>query len=311
MNIFNDKLTALNNKLQRHVFNWKCGSILNSTPLSIEKDKVIILSMLRHPDVMMYLVAVKSFYQRFQKGEMVILNDGSLTAKDIDLLKHQVSPKDIVHINDIDNSICPKGGCWERILLISEYVKDYFVIQLDADTLTQGDVPEVQHMVNGKTCFTLPTKAGQAIEKMDIFLEKIKKRKDKHIQLEAEKSFCKLPRYDHLKYVRGSAAFAGFSPGSFSRSSLESFSLQMADILGTSWNTWGTEQVTSNYLIANSPQADMLPFPKYSGFFPPHQISYDDSSFLHFAGHHRWANHYYLDSALKLIKALSFKQVAS
>ena len=81
-----------------------------------------------------------------------------------------------MHINDIKNSVCPKkkGGCWERILLISEYVKDYFVIQLDADTLTLGDIPEVHQWVSGKTSFALGTQSGQFIETMRELNERIK-----------------------------------------------------------------------------------------------------------------------------------------
>jgi len=166
MKFITNKINAITKKIQRNMFNRKCNTILDTDPLHILKDSVIIISMLRHLDIIMYLVAIKSFYQRFSKGEIVILNDGSLTARDLNLLKKHVLPKDIVHISDIKNSVCPKGGCWERILLISEYVKDYFVIQLDADTLTLADMPDVHQRVSGKTSFTLPTKSGQSIETM-------------------------------------------------------------------------------------------------------------------------------------------------
>jgi hypothetical protein len=292
-----NKINIIKKVLQNKWFNWKCNTILDTDPLHIIKDRVIMISMLRHSDVIMYLVAIKSFYQRFSKGEIVILNDGSLTKRDLSLLKRHVLPKDIVHINDIKNSVCPKGGCWERILLISEYIKDYFVIQLDADTLTLGDIPEVHQCVSGKTSFALGTQLGQFIETMRELNVRIKQWPENHVQVKAEKNFYKLGGYEKMKYVRGSAAFAGFAAGSFSLSKLENFSQQMNEIIGEDWTKWGTEQVTSNFLIANFSPSKMMPFPKYAGYYPPRNISYQNSRFMHFAGHNRYKNGIYIENA--------------
>ena len=48
------------------------------------------------------------------------------------------------------------------------------MIQLDADTLTMGDIPEVHQCVSGKTSFALPTKSGQLIETMRESNDRIK-----------------------------------------------------------------------------------------------------------------------------------------
>jgi len=299
-----NKINFIKKVLQKKWFNWKCNTILDTDPLHIVKDRVIMISMLRHSDVIMYLFAIKSFYQRFSKGEIVILNDGSLTKRDLSLLKEHVLPKDIVHINDIKNSVCPRGGCWERILLISEYVKDYFVIQLDADTLTLADMPEVHQRVSGKTSFALPTKSGQLIETMRESNDRIKNWPENHVQVKAEKNFYKLEGYENMKYVRGSAAFAGFAAGSFSLSKLEKFSQQMNEIIGEDWTKWGTEQVTSNFLVANSSQSKMMPFPKYAGYHPPHNISYKNSHFMHFYGSQRWENGLYIENARNFVDTI-------
>lgn len=304
MKFITNKINVIKRKFQRNMFNWKCNTIVDTDPLHILKDRVIIISMLRHSDVIMYLIAIKSFYQRFSKGEIVILNDGSLTARDLNLLKEHVLPKDIVHISDMKNSVCPKGGCWERILLISEYVKDYFVIQLDADTLTMGDIPEVNQFVSSKNSFALGTPSGKFIETMRESNERIKHWPKNHVQVKAEKNFYKLPGYEKMKYVRGSAAFAGFAAGSFSLSKLENFSQQMNEIIGEDWTKWGTEQVTSNFLVANSFKSKMMPFPKYAGHHPPHNISYKNSHFMHFCGPHRWKNGFYIKNAKKIIGTL-------
>ena len=304
MKFVTNKIGAMINIFQRNMFNWKSKKILDTDSLHIVKDKVIIISMLRHSDVIMYLVAIKSFYQRFSKGEIVILNDGSLTNRDLNLLKEHFLPKDIVHINDIKNSVCPKGGCWERILLISEYVQDYFVIQLDADTITFGDIPEAHQRVSDKTSFALGTPTGQFIETMRESNERRRHWPKDHLQIKIEQKFYKLIEYEKLKYVRGGAAFAGFAPGSFSLAELENFSQQMNEIIGEDWTRWGTEQITSNFLVANSPKSKMMPFPKYAGHHPPHNRSYKNSHFIHFYGPYRWANGFYVESAKNFVDSL-------
>ena len=107
-----------------------------------------------------------------------------------------------------------------------------------------------------------------------------------------------------MKYVRGSAAFAGFAAGSFSLSKLEKFSQQMNEIIGEDWTKWGTEQVTSNFLVANSSQSKMMPFPKYAGYHPPHNISYKNSHFIHFYGSHRWKNGLYIENARNFVDTI-------
>jgi hypothetical protein len=71
----------------------------------------------------------------------------------------------------------------------------------------------------------------------------------------------------------------------------------MNEIIGEDWSKWGTEQVTSNFLIANSSPSKMMPFPKYSGYYPPHNISYENTHFTHFAGHSRYKNGIYTEKA--------------
>ena len=44
------------------------------------------------------------------------------------ILRHYVRPLQIVDIDQVKTNKCPKGGCWERLLLISDYVKNYCVI---------------------------------------------------------------------------------------------------------------------------------------------------------------------------------------
>ncbi len=74
------------------------------------------------------IISIKSFYRYLKGGEIVILDDGTLTTSDMKMLIYHVRPLQIVHIDQVKTNKYPKGGCWERLLLISDYVKNYCVI---------------------------------------------------------------------------------------------------------------------------------------------------------------------------------------
>jgi hypothetical protein len=70
------------------------------------------------------------------------------------------------------------------------------------------------------------------------------------------------------------------------------------------WDEWGSEQVTTNLLIANLEGACPLPSPKYVSYWAHPDVPYNDASFLHFIGPYRFANGYYLKQARNVIATL-------
>lgn len=290
-------------KTRKWRFDLSCRGILSTVPIQVKENQLKILSMLCHPDLIMYLIAIKSLYAHLGMGQIVILNDGTLTSKDIELLNQHLSKPQIVNIHDIEPGKCPKGGCWERLLFISECVKESYVIQLDSDTVTFNEIPEVIDSVRENRSFTLGTHMGRQIVSMEDICKQMKTFEDDHIQVLAEKNFDKLPDFNRLKYVRGCAGFAGFAKGSFSRSKIEDFSKEMENIIGKAWLNWGSEQVASNFIISNSSSAWVLPQPKYSNFTP--EIPYEKSSFLHFLGTSRFKKGIYRKIARNMVKRLN------
>ena len=107
-----------------------------------------------------------------------------------------------------------------------------------------------------------------------------------HVQHAAERALASLPGAEALRYIRGSSGFAGFARGGFARGRLDDFSRHMEAALGARWSEWGTEQVASNFVIANSPGAVVLPYPDYACYDP--RIDAGRSLFLHFYGTYRF-----------------------
>ncbi|MCU1322141.1 MAG: hypothetical protein JWM43_1790 [Acidobacteriaceae bacterium] len=292
--------------LQRARFNFSCRSLLTTPPIQTSDSTVTLVTMLCHGEVIMYLLAVKSFcLQLGRVPSVVILDDGSLTPEDHATLTAHIPAVRIVPIATVLPAECPKGSCWERLLLISDIVKDTYVVQIDSDTLTLNAIPEIQQCIAVNRSFTLMgDRSFPEIESMANANERYKDNTNPMVQAVCERSFSQLPESASLNYVRGNAGFTGFAQGSFGRQQVEFFSALMERIAKEKWNEWGSEQVTSNLVIANVPDAQPLSFPKYLSYWAHADVNYEQSSFIHFIGPFRFANGFYLRSAKKRIDAL-------
>jgi len=235
----------------------------------------------------MYLLAIKSLARFILPKKIYALDDGSLTEADKEILHEHLNSLEITPIGSVKNQMCPKGGCWERILLISDLVNSQYIMQVDSDTLTLGKPNEVINCIQESRSYTLGTTLGPKIvsmEEMAIAAKRFEKDGDTHVQVIAESSFDKFPNYTSHRYVRGNAGFTGFAKNSFTRREVEELSVKMAECVGKQrWQEWGSEQVTSNVIIANSPIAEVLPLDKYY-YYHPNLKETLLPDFLHFIG---------------------------
>jgi hypothetical protein len=270
-------------------------------------DQVTLVSMVCHGEVLMYLLAAKSLCRQLDRTpKVVVLNDGSFTKSDQAAIYSHISGARIIPIADVVPGDTPKGSCWERLLLISDLLKDSYVVQLDSDTITVNSLPEVKQCVAANRSFTLMgDRSDPEIESMTSACTRSKQNTSSMVQAVCERSLDQLPECVSLKYVRGNAGFTGFAKGSFDREKVEWFSNLMRRIAGHKWDEWGSEQVTSNLMIANTEGSYPLPFPKYLSYWAHPDVPYEDASFIHFIGPHRYSNGFYLKSAKKAIASLT------
>ncbi len=239
----------------------------------------------------MYLVAIKSLYTHLGEGQICIIDDGSLDEHCVRILRHHLCEPEIISMKQISTESCPRGGCWERLLFVLEQSVDSYVIQADSDILIRGAIPEVLSHFRANRSFTLGTPTGSTIKTVKECAEFARTRASNQIQIAAEASLVHLPDAATLKYVRGCAAFTGFAKNSINRSDAIEFSKNMQRMLGNRWSEWGSEQVASNYLIANSPNSAILPTDKYVNYLPPFNIK--DSALIHFLGEYRFRHSTY------------------
>jgi hypothetical protein len=281
----------LRSKLSSLKFNYLCRGILDTPPLVMRPAPLRLVSIISHRDLRMYLLAIKSLYSTLGEGRILILSDGTLTARDASLLRAHLPDLWLGTVDEMDTGRCQRGGTWERLVWIHDLTRDYYVIQVDSDTVTCGAIPEVVDCYRRNCSFALGTSTGQCFVSPEESYEVIRHSPSQHVQVLAERNLRHLPDAAGLRYVRACSGFAGFARGAFHRQRLEQFSLEMETLLGARWREWGSEQVASNFAIANSSDAIVLPFPKYASFDP--NLDWPGCAFLHFIGPHRFAGGVY------------------
>jgi hypothetical protein len=289
-------------------FYHQTAAIMNTPPMPVIDAPWTIISMVSNYDVQMYILAMKSFYRHLRRGKIVAIIDRDMPPGSRQTLEHHLPGIRFAILEDIDTGSCQRGGTWERLLYLIDRSKDEYAIQLDADTLTFGtDIDEVVHCVENNIPFTLGN-AGRPIEKMAAIAPNARAMNSNYIGIVAERLFDQYPGAENLNYVRASSGFVGLARGGITRESIEEFHRNMETLLGKRWTEWGTEQSASNFAVANSPGAIVLPYPKYANFWTG--LKRGNSSFLHFIGTWRFHDDYFAECARGVIAELNSGNLA-
>jgi hypothetical protein len=297
-------LYRLRNYAERARFAWQCKEVWKTPPIRLQGQNPLIVTRLSHKDLLLYLTAIKSFYRHVGKGSVMVLSDGSVTPGDMAVLEAHVPGIRVAQEAAVENAACPRGGCWERLLFVADRISESFFIQLDSDTMTTGPMPEVLRCVEDNCSFTLLGHGSHPEVENVVDFVRNRPNPGTHIQSISETNMDKLPNAAHVKYLRGNAGFVGYAKGSFSRAAVEAFSSGMAAICGDRWNDWGSEQVTSNLVVANSDQVLPLPPSTYTSYWAEPGVDYSAARFIHFMGTKRFANGAYAEKVHRFLKGL-------
>lgn len=296
-------ISRIKQKISRAWFNFQCAGVFDTPPVKCDPgSNVVIVSQLHHPDLTMYMLAAKSF-ARFVKPQSFVIVDDGLLPEDKEILTKHFGAIRFVPRKSVQRGKCPDGGCWERLLTLSDVNREHYAIQLDSDTLTLAEPTEVLQSIAHDQTFTLGTSSGQYFVGFEQASRFAHENACEHIQNQAERALGEYPGREHLKYVRGCAGLTGFSVGQLPKEKIEEFSSLMETLLGREkWCKWGTEQVTSNYMAANAPDALVLPVDRYPFWVPGEDIT--RAVLIHFFGSFRFSEGRYLQHARQIIKQL-------
>lgn len=277
--------------------------VMATTPAVRGDLPFMLLSMVHTRDVYVYLVAVKSFIHFINPERIVVVCDPSITDADRAVLKEQVPHIELRRADEFTHPDIPRGGTWERLFAISEYVRDNYVIQLDADTLTVRPIPEVLQAIRNQTGFVLGEMPDTPIRTLPAARENALPwmHPAAHIQGVAETEMVLVGLPENALYIRGCSGFSGFPRSDTMRETMLDFSRRMGGKFGARWSEWGTEQVTSNYVASNMPGTRALPYPKYA---TPDEAT-AETAFFHFIGSMRFINNKYEVTSRQAIRLIS------
>jgi hypothetical protein len=294
----------LRTKLAKRFFAAQISQILGTPSIDLVPANLSVLSMVSHDDLAMYLLAIKSFYLSLGKGNIVVVDDGSLTNTDKGTLARHIRGVKIIGIKSIVLGHFPRDNCWERLAYAVDSSAGEYVIQLDSDTLTRGPVTELLECIAANRAFILGTWTGQKLIPVREASAFAATKSHEHIQFLAERVLLDLGGAGDLKYVRGSAGLAGLARGGFSRGRVEDFCVRMRGLIGDRFLEWGTEQVAFNFIVANTADATVLPYPTYACLSP--EIDAERARFLHFTGTYRFKEGIYAREGRRVMNSQAF-----
>ena len=288
-------------KLKR--FDRAIAGILETKPLILQDAPWSVVSMVANRDVRMYLTAMKSFYPKIGKGQIVAIIDRDMPQSLRDTLSVHLVGIECVILEDIVTEPCQRGGTWERLLYCLDRSQTEYTIQLDSDTLAVSDeLNEVVDCLSANRAFTMSD--GFVRMTLSETAELAQATPSNYIGIVAEATFDRYPGAEHLHYVRGSSGFAGFSKGGYTRTAIAAFHQEMEGLVGKErWREWGTEQCGSNFAIANSPNPVVLPYPEYASF-NNHALR-SKAKLFHFIGAFRFKEGYFARRSQEVIAALT------
>jgi hypothetical protein len=288
-------------------FDRQTRRILDTPPLAYREAPLTIVSMVEQRDVQMYILSVKALYRRLGRGKIAAIIDRDLPQAERDLIRRHLGPVEFHILEDLPVGTCQRGGTWERVIFCVNRSATDYVIQIDCDTLCFGPMEEVLQCVEENRAFTLSE--GLPIKPLADWVEDGVARKSDHIVNALELRAREFPDSDKWLYVRGSSGFAGFAKGGVTFDLLETFHAGGLKVHGDRWKEWGTEQIASNFAVANSPNGVPLPYPKYATFEPEYATFQKQGitpamSLLHFIGAFRFDLGVFQDLANREIDAM-------
>ena len=264
-------------------FHHQIARLLDTPPVIIQDAPLTIVSMVAGYDTKLYILAIKALYRRLGRGRIVAILDGVSQASQ-QLIRRHIPEIELIPLPSIDTGSFQRGGTWERLLFCIDRSASSYVIQMDADVLCVGPIPEVLAAVEANCAFTLAD--GVPKKPLNGWVEDAARRQSDNVVFEFERRGPEFPNSDKLLYLRGSSGFTGFARNTIERKFLEDFNRTAGAIMGHRWSEWGTEQIASNFSVANSPGSIGLPKPKYLTW--EHHSLPEEVSLLHFLGYCRF-----------------------
>jgi hypothetical protein len=300
MNLIPRIINRIRTDIIKALYRRSIHQILQTPPLKPGNLPFIALSMVHQRDVLSYLVAIKSFAMHTHPARVVIVCDPTIGDQEKAIFKTHIPHAELREATDFQDPRIPKGGAWERLSAITQYSPEAYVVQLDADTVTTAAIPEIVAAITRQQGFVIRDNPDQGIEPLAQTAQRARHWPSVHVQAIAEQVMVDAGVKGRF-YIRGCSGFTGFASDKMLGEEFFDFAVKMHKKIGDVWTTWSSEQVTSNYLVANQTNTIPLPPNKYAS--AKHMTS--EAAFIHFIGSERYKNRSYEKTSLAVIPKLN------
>ncbi len=303
---YTDALVQRWNKL---LFDRNSRRIRTTRPLAYQTDdNIVVASMVGSASLDMYLIAIKSFMKNFGDARVEAINDGSLSADDLEILRHHIPGISISNASEVDTHSCPSYSSWKRLFRIVELSQSAYVVQLDSDIIATGPLAEVYNCARDNRAFMIADGRWRETVHIDFMAAYAREWPQRHPQAMTERLMQQLSWFSAGDtYLRGCAGFAGYPRGSLSVDRVIRLSSEIEALIGAEvWRDWGSEQTATNCLLSKTPSPCVLPWPRYQNYlFPRDNGNVEATALIHFIGSSRFADSRYRQLMKQLIKQMT------
>ncbi|MYM62041.1 hypothetical protein [Pseudomaricurvus sp. HS19] len=302
---YTDALVQRWNKL---LFDRNSRRIRNTRPLPYQADdNIVVASMVGSASLDMYLIAIKSFMKNFGDARVEAINDGSLSAADLETLSHHIPGIAIANAVEVDTHSCPSYSSWKRLFRIVELSQSAYVVQLDSDIIATAPLAEIYNCARANRAFMIADGRWRETVHIDFMAAYAREWPQRHPQAMTERLMQQLSWFAAGDtYLRGCAGFAGYPKGSLTVDKVIQLSSEIEALIGSEvWRDWGSEQTATNCLLSKTPDPCILPWPRYQNYlFPPDNGNVEATALIHFIGSTRFEDSTYRILTKRVIQQL-------
>src|ERR1700682_2264873 len=99
----------LKDRMRRYRFAGACKGVLQAAPAALgASSNLVVLSPGQHKDGLMLLLAVKSFARQVRPRTVCVLNDGSLSANDLAVLREHIPGVNMLALAEFRSAVSPR-----------------------------------------------------------------------------------------------------------------------------------------------------------------------------------------------------------
>lgn len=293
-------------EIQRRAFSRSIRARFALPPVEKDSHGPIVVSMVSKRDLQNYLVAIRTFSRSISPSRVIVLDGGRIDESDATQIRSAIPFAELISVDEVDLTGLQRGGTWERLALIAHLSECGYVIQLDADTLTLGELSVVGKCIDSGTPFVLRgDRHGSDVVTVSQASERAARANGSHVQTVFEQRLSRFADDPNLRYIRGCSAFTGFPQGSITPASLRAVFARLQPLCEDRWKEWGTEQITANFILANLPDTVALSPEMYATFTGQRAEELRMADFIHFIGTYRYRDGIYVKFAKERLQALA------